>query len=75
MSSETIRSKENPKKPNISRRGFLKFYSLMAATLALPTRYDSRISNELSAGTRPPGRRTPWVGAPPRRRAAPWGIG
>ncbi len=54
MSSETNRSKENLIKPNLSRRSFLKFSSLMAATLALPTRYASRISKALSAGTRLP---------------------
>jgi hydrogenase small subunit len=39
---------------SLNRRGFLKFCSLMAATLALPTRYGSHIAKALSSGTRIP---------------------
>jgi hydrogenase small subunit len=38
----------------ISRRAFLKFCGAMAATLALPTRYTTRIAQALTFATRPP---------------------
>ena len=38
----------------VTRRDFLKFCSAMAATLALPPRYQSRIAHALENATRPP---------------------
>jgi hydrogenase small subunit len=38
----------------VSRRDFLKFCGVMAATLALPARYEPRIAHALEQATRPP---------------------
>ncbi len=38
----------------VSRRDFLKFCSAMAVTLALPTRYETRIAQALEQAPRPP---------------------
>jgi hydrogenase small subunit len=38
----------------VNRRDFLKFCSVMAATLALPMRYTTHIARALSSATRPP---------------------
>lgn len=54
MSSATDQVKNSSMKAAISRRGFLKFASLMAATLALPTRYAGQIAKALATGTRLP---------------------
>src|SRR5512136_921636 len=39
---------------NVSRRSFLKFCGLMAATLALPTTYAGKIATALAAASRLP---------------------
>jgi hydrogenase small subunit len=54
MTSQNGRSSEEAARQNINRRSFLKLSSLMAATLALPTRYVDRIAKALSSASRVP---------------------
>ena len=54
MTSQNDRSSEGAARQNINRRSFLKLSSLMAATLALPTRYVDRIAKALSSASRVP---------------------
>jgi hydrogenase small subunit len=54
MSSQTERSSESAVQRNLNRRDFLKFCSLMAATLALPSLYVDKIAKALSLATRVP---------------------
>ena len=54
MSSQTDRSSESAPQRNLNRRDFLRFCSLMAATLALPTLYVDKIAKALSLATRLP---------------------
>jgi hydrogenase small subunit len=54
MSSQTDRSSENAPQRNLNRRDFLRFCSMIAATLALPTLYVDKIAKALSLATRLP---------------------
>jgi hydrogenase small subunit len=54
MSSETERPSESTPQRNLNRRDFLRFCSMMTATLALPTLYADKIAKALSLATRLP---------------------
>ncbi len=54
MYSQAGPSSESASRRNLDRRGFLEFCGTMAATLALPTRYASRIAEALNLATRLP---------------------
>ncbi len=54
MSLDSDRSSASASPGMVNRRGFLKLCSLMAATLALPTRYVGQIARAMSSGTRLP---------------------
>jgi len=54
MSDQAKQSSESTPHRSINRRSFLKFCSLMATTLALPTQYVNQIAKAMSSATRLP---------------------
>jgi len=54
MYSQNDQLSESAQQSNLNRRDFLRFCSLMAATLALPTLYVDKIAKALSLATRLP---------------------
>jgi hydrogenase small subunit len=54
MPDQTKQFSESGPRRSLNRRSFLKFCSLMATTLALPTRYVNQIAKAMSLATRVP---------------------